>query len=278
MMNISFKKTMRGVSLIDKVLLYFSKKGTRGFKKLFSVMQKYSKKKFVNYQNKYGCVLSLYPFHHIDQNVLRYGYYEDEVLEALINHLEPGAVFWDVGANFGLHSIAVSRIRPDVTICSFEPMPDMFKRLENHVNANGQRSRLFQLGLGHCREYMTLHYEDNLNPGISSFSPSENHHYSGTIKCAVCRADQIIRDGIAPCPNVMKMDIEGFEFNALSGFGDYLKKESIKTIILECSERIDLPDCNHPVRGLLISAGFVVCQLKRPCSDPGVPENYVAKK
>ena len=52
----------------------------------------------------YGSVFALDPYGYIDNTVLMSGFYESEVIEALRGELRPGAVLWDIGANFGLEN------------------------------------------------------------------------------------------------------------------------------------------------------------------------------
>jgi len=79
----------------------------------------------------HGLIFELQPHEYIDAIVLREGYYEPEVIDALRPFLRPGAVFWDVGANIGLHTVTAACLAPGSQVVAFEPNPAVFARLAN---------------------------------------------------------------------------------------------------------------------------------------------------
>jgi FkbM family methyltransferase len=69
-----------------------------------------------------------------------------------------------VGANFGLHSITLKKLRPDVRVLCFEPAPDQAARLLTHADINGVEVELFCMGLGKGPSTAVLHTVRG-NPG-----------------------------------------------------------------------------------------------------------------
>src|ERR1700729_2491433 len=68
----------------------------------------------------------------------RYGGAEQDVEAGFAILPNPkGAVFWDFGAHFGIHTVGVAmHIGPGGQVAAFEPDPAAFKRLELHVALN----------------------------------------------------------------------------------------------------------------------------------------------
>ncbi|HEX8694770.1 MAG TPA: non-ribosomal peptide synthase/polyketide synthase, partial [Longimicrobium sp.] len=62
-------------------------------------------------------------------------------------HLPADAVVFDVGANIGLFTVQVARLRPGATVYAFEPIAPVFEVLSLNAELHGVRSRLFPCGI-----------------------------------------------------------------------------------------------------------------------------------
>jgi hypothetical protein len=131
-------------------------------------------------RNRYGAVFRLCPDNYIDRVVLRDGYYESEVLDAILDGLPSQAVVWDVGANFGLHGITLKVLRPDVRVICFEPAPEQADRIIAHSELNAAPVEVLRIGLGDERKTATLHCVSG-NPGMSTFVPWDQATYSPSV-------------------------------------------------------------------------------------------------
>jgi hypothetical protein len=82
------------------------------------------------------------------------------------------------------------------------------------------------------------------------------------MEVAVRRADELIRSGLAPMPTVLKVDVEGYELEVLSGFGDYLKSRELRAVFVEVHFKLlhdrGLDDAPQRIAALLSAAGFAV--------------------
>ena len=163
-----------------------------------------------------GVSMAADPTSFVDQHVLRDGYYEPEVTEAILVHLPAGGVFWDIGANSGVHSLAVAHERSDATVIAFEPSPSTFTRLLHNIALNGKAFEARCHALGAEPGYSELHMSITGHTGISSLRPLPGAGYSTRIPCRVERGDDLIVDGLR-APDVVKVDVEGFEHEVLRG-------------------------------------------------------------
>src|ERR687885_539712 len=74
------------------------------------------------------------PREHIQWCVLRSGAYEPGIVAVLSTLLQPGDVFFDVGANIGHHSlVAASR---GAIVHAFEPLPRLAARVRENFELN----------------------------------------------------------------------------------------------------------------------------------------------
>ena len=57
--------------------------------------------------------------------------------QVFVSHLREGMTVMDVGANLGLYSLLISRaIGPSGKVYAFEPVPEIFARLKEHIALN----------------------------------------------------------------------------------------------------------------------------------------------
>jgi FkbM family methyltransferase len=131
--------------------------------------------------------------------------------------LQPGDVLWDVGAHIGTVSAHFAHPRFKLSsLHAFEPNPGPRKTLESLFSANS-RCVVHPFGLGDKDQMITL----NLASVSSSMgSMSRDFHEGKQIEVQVRRGDTVRRELGLPAPNVMKIDVEGFEPNVFAGLAE----------------------------------------------------------
>ena len=164
------------------------------------------------------------------------GLYDYNNMKFLQWLLQPGGTFFDIGANIGTYTLLASE-QDQARVLAFEPHPATFALLSENVHLNKRRNvRLFQAALSH-RE----HPVDVTNvPG----SPTNHIVQEESLEGAPCRgitvpcfrADQICEE-LGVVPEIVKLDVEGFEFDVLCGFGGFLK--SIGVLLVEMNALSD---------------------------------------
>ncbi len=172
---------------------------------------------------------------YIDRCVFFYGAYEKANLQLLkdISSKVESPVFVDIGANVGQHSLWMAQFC-DV-IHAFEPWGPVRHRLEEKVRLNSlSHVYVHGVGLGEKEESLTFYAPPESDTGIGSFI--ETHHDwnkdSGQM-LPIKVGDQFFEEhGIKP--NIIKLDVEGFEKNVLCGLSNILT-ECKPTILLEFS-------------------------------------------
>ena len=258
-----------GPTLEDRFFAgYFRRKG-RGFHRLM----RWRGKTTVRCRIRYGALFDLAPLDYIDAIALRDGYYESEVMEALRPFLTADSVFWDVGANIGLHAITAARLSPLTRVVAFEPNPAVASRLRSHAELNAAPVEVQPLALGDRDGDATLQLGPPGNAGMSSLVPRKG---DASVRVRIARADTLIDSGALPAPNVVKLDIEGAESLALRGFGQHLAAPSLRAVIFESDPRVaDFPG-HCPAASLLAASHFTLQRLERRESSAHLLANFLA--
>jgi FkbM family methyltransferase len=138
------------------------------------------------------------------------GFYEYEKQKLISREIQPGSVFWDVGANVGFYSLLASGLVASGKVFAFEPVPRNLSYLRKH------------LALNRVRNVEVLAIAVSNKNGTSRFDTEETGfmgHLSGEggITVPTATLDSLIDDGAVLPPDCVKMDIEGAELLALRG-------------------------------------------------------------
>jgi FkbM family methyltransferase len=137
--------------------------------------------------------------------------------------LQDGGTFVDIGANIGSYTLIASESEA-ARVHAFEPHPATFQLLQRNVQLNQRRNvMLHNVALGASEESVFL-----TNQGGSAVNHivSGTHDTEGAIAVPCRRLDRICQQ-IEIVPAIVKIDVEGFEFGVLQGFGSFLRRRFI---------------------------------------------------
>jgi len=173
--------------------------------------------------------------------------------------LRDGDVVFDVGANIGLFSLFVGEILQDATIYAFEPVPDIFEYLRRNTGGIEEKVKLRNAGLSDRESQEVFTFYPHL-PCFSTSCPNRLerrwedlrdmlHHMSGPsadrprpirdklrawgVKgllfyasrkrdrlCTLTRLSTIVEEQGIERIDLLKIDVEGAEWEVLRGIGE----------------------------------------------------------
>lgn len=198
----------------------------------------------------------------IGRLLLRNGMYEEHIINWVTTHFQPdsGGVFVDVGANFGWYSCLFARIAGDRgRVFLFEPESGNADLLAKNLELNDARNcKLFRAAVGNEPGTAFLQMAHRRNPGAHSLI--KGGYSEGEVEVPVVTLDDALLPHLeSSAVSLLKMDIEGFELQALRGATRVLERTN--AIILEFS-----PD-------FLKRGGFDPAELWRIIRDQGFSTN-----
>jgi len=172
---------------------------------------------------------------------------EIQLFEELVDELQPGDVFYDVGAHLGWHAVVAASIAEDVEVVAFEPHPKTASRLATVLQATGQDATIKQLAL----------YD---RPGTVEFTaaPAAGAHVAGargdhpdaTISVDTVDGDSLVERGEIRPPDILKVDAEGAEAEVLAGLERTIESHPPRILYCEVHEE------QAPVTRLLEEYGY----------------------
>jgi FkbM family methyltransferase len=133
-------------------------------------------------------------------------------------------VIFDVGANEGQYARECISQNLNVAVYSFEPSTTAFAILQKNSHENSNWF-VHNIGMGSSQSTMKLYFE---SPGSASASLIQREDVSGATQkfdfelVAIQTINDFIFANQNLIPDVLKIDIEGFELSCLQGSLDYL--------------------------------------------------------
>ncbi|MDN5286784.1 MAG: Methyltransferase, FkbM family [Mucilaginibacter sp.] len=224
------------MAINDSLLIFFIKHKLRGKDRLFTLLAKLGFRKLILLKAKYGIQLQLNPNEYIDNLIIKEGFYESEITEEIFKHLQSDSIFWDIGANIGIHSIAVKKNFPNCKVYSFEPNPGTLSLLYANIKLNRLDIQICGFALFDKIRSMTLHITEG-NSGMTTLTPWHEIKFDTTIKCLTTTGDTLVSEGF-DAPTVIKLDTEGSELHVLKGCKELLKSPTLKAIIFEAGNNL----------------------------------------
>ena len=154
--------------------------------------------------------------------------------------LPAAARVFDVGANHGDFARAASVSYPAAQIWLFEPLPALWLELENLAQDYSGRWHVNRFAVGALPGELPLQVaaDDDTISSFVGFSEAYHHrNAAGTamqsIKTRVERLDDFCAGEEIDSIDLLKIDVEGFEFEVLAGGSEILRKTT--AIIVEVS-------------------------------------------
>lgn len=165
------------------------------------------------------------------------GFYEREKVNLFVSYLKPTSVVYDVGANVGYYSLIAARKCLSGRVFSFEPLPSNVSLLKRHIALNKiHKMTLFESAVSN-------------KDGEGYFDVSPSHSMGrlalqGNLKVRMLSLDSVIKRGQAVEPDIIKMDIEGAEYEALQGAMNLLTGKKPVLFLATHGERVHKRCCS----------------------------------
>ncbi len=137
---------------------------------------------------------------------------------------------FDIGANTGVYSLVAKSLNPKAKVYAFEPSDNTFNRMAYNNKLNGFDTQCEKVGVSKKTGVETFYDVPEVNQTSASLSPDKLKNtkgFTGEIveyKVETVRLDDYIENHKIDGIDLMKLDIELHEPEAIEGLGKYLAK------------------------------------------------------
>jgi FkbM family methyltransferase len=171
--------------------------------------------------------------HIISRTLYVYGAYEPELQRLMRSMKLHGAICLDIGANIGLHTIAMSElVGSSGKVYAFEPEEHNYRLLEHNLRINKINNVILSQSAvsdteGVCRIGLNpINYGDHR---ISTAAPGE----WATREVAMTTIDAALRDLPESVVRFIKIDVQGHELHVLRGMEQTLRRNPDAIMMIE---------------------------------------------
>ena len=180
---------------------------------------------------------------------------EPETVTWICSNLEPSGVFYDIGANTGSYSlVAATLLNNEGRVVSFEPVPSTFIELCQNIQINGMSNSITPINIPLSEENSISKFGLNsfmggvgMHMGISKelmHSNSDQTIFHYLVKTQTL--DSVVKEFELPLPSIMKIDVDGPEFQILKGASNVLKNNKLKSL------QIEIDQVNQPISEIVL--------------------------
>ena len=198
------------------------------------------------------------------RTILHRGLKELAVTESCFRLAASGSVAVDVGANIGHMTSALAHaVQPSGAVHAFEPHPKLFEYLQQNatrlcMEVQNVNLHVYNEAVGRDAGQAALYVPDRWsdNAGLASLQPKPG---ASEVMVDIVR----LQDRVTEPIQVLKLDVEGHEFEVLRGAERLLERKSIRHILFE-----DHKIRESEVAALLRSYSYTVFTVEKYLTGP----------
>ncbi|PKP72142.1 MAG: hypothetical protein CVT83_01445 [Alphaproteobacteria bacterium HGW-Alphaproteobacteria-5] len=184
---------------------------------------------------RWGLTYLANPANYVDWDILCHGSYEAGDLAFLRRLGRPGSLCLDAGANIGHHALFFGSL--GWVVHAFEPNPRLWPEFDAKISASGLRNvTLHKVALGLDDAILEFELENRSNSGTGRFVEgaikTEGSVPAGRLP--VRNGGRYLSERGIGRVDVIKMDIQGFEPEALAGLNQTIRRD-LPLICIEIS-------------------------------------------
>lgn len=212
-----------------------------------------------------GALMKLGVVDVIERTLLLHGSWDQDIAKAMRESIQLGATVIDIGANIGYFSLLASQlVGPQGKVLCIEPSHKNLSRLSEHLWLNRcSNTTVLSVAAGSNHGWADISFPTYNNAGAATLRPLHSLQSQRTLLVAL--DDVFESHGLSP--DFMKLDVEGFELEALKGMQRTLTR-CRPTIVCELTEKFlnELGQSSRELISFMESLGYRCTSISTNCS------------
>lgn len=139
---------------------------------------------------------------------------------------EKSTTIFDIGANTGLYSLVAKATKPESNVYAFEPVQRVFNKLSQNIRLNQFNIYAYDKAISDSNGKAIIYDMDTehiLSVSVNK-NVSETPERTFEVEIETITLDSFIEENEVKSIDLMKIDVEMHEVEALNGFANYLEK------------------------------------------------------
>jgi len=151
----------------------------------------------------------------ISRDLYQFGIRERASTEKMKTILKKNQVVVDIGANIGYYVLIEANM--GAKVYAIEPVPDNYNSLKKNIELNGYKNiKTYNIAIGNKIGKQTMYLSEKSN--LHSMNAKEGK----PIQVDIMTLDKFLSD--KEIPDIVRMDVEGYEYEIIKGMKGTLKK------------------------------------------------------
>lgn len=186
---------------------------------------------------------------------------EAPVIKDLLSQLRSDDVFFDIGANVGMYTCFVAAVLSRDRVFAFEPHPANVSGLASNLELNGLSAQIQQCALSTQDGEVDLAVS-NSEVGVGTHSATADPD-GETVTVPSRRGDTLVQEGEIRQPSVVKIDVEGAEYDVIQGLRETLSDDRCRLVYCEVhpGRNAASKDSSQDIQSILRGLGFNAEQI-----------------
>lgn len=173
------------------------------------------------------------PGSNIGQRLHDSGAYDPVAATLIKRCLRPGDTYVDVGANEGhLCVVAAKQVGPEGRVLAIEPQTRLQGILRRNLELNGCQAEILPVAVSDHDGESDLHLSPDTNNASSGLA-AQTQYAVPTERVRITTLTRLLHEQQINRPAFLKMDIEGFEHEAILGSADLFHRHQVPLLMLE---------------------------------------------
>ncbi len=166
--------------------------------------------------------------------LLKNGVYELGMVQVIKNYLKPGDIFVDLGTNEGYFTVIASQIvGKNGKVIAIEPQSRLQPIIKKNLNLNNcDNVTVLQTIILDVPKMASMYISTDMNTGSTSLVKTSRFSLPTEEIQGLTLMEVFQKQGITSC-NLLKVDIEGYEYEAILGSRELFTSHQVKAIALE---------------------------------------------
>jgi len=155
--------------------------------------------------------------------ILNFKNYEKNDSDMIFRLVQDGDTVFDIGGNIGWYVIGLSKVKNNLDVHSFEPIPKTYENLIANVKLNGSDVNIYNFGLSDKKQELTFYFHKEGSVNASSALMNEDRD-NIEITCQVDTLDNFFQMKKLKKLDFIKCDVEGAELLVFKGGLETIKQ------------------------------------------------------
>lgn len=202
----------------------------------------------------------------ISKDLYLYKGREKFATECLKSFIKEDDVIIEIGANIGYYVLLENKIAKKGKIFALEPMPFSRKLLTMNIKLNNMENvEIYPFAIGDQNKEQNFYIYKEIN--ISSFYLNPAGKLVSTKKVRTITLDNFVEQYMGgTLPTVLRMDIEGFEYNVIKGAMNTIKNCNKLRIFMEIHPHILSREQLNELLDILENNNFEIKTVTNECT------------